>query len=101
MQKVFCDRCGKECKGTTHYLIRIYGKDNNPSMFKQEPSFETVFQNLQTNIETIIKPERQYCRQCKDEFEKFLFDKPSEEIPKTDKNNKISPFLKRWLGQGE
>lgn len=93
MQKVFCDRCGQECEGTIHYNVRIYGRNNNPSIADNICSSETSSQNLQVHIIDVFNPERQYCEKCKNEFEEFLKNKPKAVLPKNDIAKKRKSFF--------
>ncbi len=71
MIKMCCDRCGKDIEGTTYYTVRIYGNDIYP---KEDYSVTTAtaVQNSHTNLMALFNREKQYCRACKDEIEKFI-----------------------------
>jgi hypothetical protein len=68
---VICDRCGKECSGTTYYTIEIYGKDIIPSNDGRQ-SFTTVLENLASNSMKIFGGGKHYCEECKNALKQFL-----------------------------
>lgn len=66
-----CDRCGKEIKGITYYTISIYAEDINP-ITSVESSYATAIQKLQTNTLAMFNAQKQYCKNCRDEIERFI-----------------------------
>lgn len=71
MIKMHCDRCGKEIKGTTYYTINICAEDINPAPVKTV-TYTTAIQNLQTSTLTMLNVQKQYCKLCKDDIERFI-----------------------------
>ena len=71
MIKMHCDRCGKEIKGTTYYMINIYAEDINPAP-AETVAYATAVQNIQTNILAMFNAKKQYCKDCRDEIEMFI-----------------------------
>lgn len=67
---MICDRCGNEIKGTTYYVFKVYGKDINP-----QPEYTTTCasatQNIITGSLAMLNAEKQYCKECKEDIEKF------------------------------
>ena len=77
MEKVFCDRCGRECiEGSAYFTIDIYGFDTNPTN-DGRTSLEAAAQNIATNIAKYNGTQKHYCKQCKDDIEKFMYTNPS------------------------
>ena len=72
MNKVFCDRCGRECvEGSAYYTIDIYGFDINPTN-DGRVSLDAATQNIATNSNKVFGKERHYCKKCKDEIAQFM-----------------------------
>lgn len=77
MNKVFCDRCGKECiEGSAYFTIDIYGFDTNPTN-DGRTSLDAATQNIATNVAKFTGTQKHYCKQCKDEIEQFIFTSPT------------------------
>ena len=72
MIKMHCDRCGKEIKETTYYTINICTENINCITSTETVSYTKVVQNLQANTLAMFNTQKQYCRKCKDEIEKFI-----------------------------
>lgn len=71
MIKMYCDRCGKEIKGSTYYTINIRAEDINPTPV-EKVDYATAVQNMEPNILAIFNAKKQYCKDCKDEIEAFI-----------------------------
>ena len=71
MRVFFCDRCGDECTGGTHYTIEIFGHDNVPSGDGRVSS-ATATQNIHQNMQLVFGEKKHYCRRCKEAFEQFM-----------------------------
>ena len=71
MVKMYCDRCGKEIKGTTYYTINIYAEDINPVPV-ETVAYATVLQNVNTNISAMFNAKKHYCKDCRDKVEAFI-----------------------------
>lgn len=94
MNKVFCDRCGKECvEGSAYYTIDIYGFDVNPTN-DGRMSLDAATQNMETNLTKAAKTQRHYCKQCKDEIAQFMCQK-KEDNPQVinDKLNNLRTYI--------
>jgi hypothetical protein len=74
MIKMYCDRCGKEIKGTTYYTISIYADDINPKT-DYTVYTDTAIQNMSTNMMVLFNSKPQYCKDCRDEIEAFILKK--------------------------
>ena len=69
---VICDRCRKECAGTTYFTVQqIGGFDINPTNDGRE-STETASHNLSTNLNSIFGIPKHYCKDCIDKIRKFM-----------------------------
>lgn len=73
MIKMHCDRCGEEIEGTSYYTIDINAMDINP---KNGPTvtMSTAIQKL-ANAMSVVNGKPQYCKKCKDDIEKFIYNK--------------------------
>lgn len=69
--RVICDRCGEKCGGSTYYTIDIYGHDINPRI-DGRVTLETAGQNVNKNIRKMLGVEKQYCKKCIREIEKYI-----------------------------
>lgn len=69
MIKMFCDKCGKEIKGTTYYYIYSRAGDIEPT--KSGISLSTSAFNTQKRLEEISK-EKVFCPICIDKIIKFI-----------------------------
>lgn len=76
-KKVICSRCGKECtEGNAYYTIYIYGNDITPTK-DGRMSIDAASQNIVTNIVRATNTERHYCKQCKNDIDKFMNTPPN------------------------
>ena len=74
MIKMHCDRCGEEIKGTSYYTVKIYAEDINPKV-DYAVTTSTAIQNMNTNMMALFNSSPQYCEKCKNEIEKFIYNK--------------------------
>lgn len=68
---VICDRCHKDCGEKTYFIISINAHDVNPTNDGRS-CFDTFTYNLISRFKGIFGPERHYCNECVEEFEKFM-----------------------------
>lgn len=71
MKEYICDKCGKKIEGNTYYTIDIYGNDINPTN-DNRVAFDTATQNVITNIQKIFEQPKCYCRDCKEDIERYI-----------------------------
>lgn len=70
---VICDRCHKDCGEKTYYTININAHDVNPTN-DGRCCLNTLAHNLSEKCKWIFGPDRHYCKECIEEFEKFMKD---------------------------
>lgn len=69
MIKMFCDKCGKEIKGTTYYYIYFRADDIESN--KCGESSSTYAFNIQKRLEELSK-ENIFCQNCINKIIKFV-----------------------------
>lgn len=68
---VICDRCHKDCGEKTYFTISVNAYDVNPTN-DGRCCLDTLAYNLTEKYRRIFGPERHYCKECVEEFEKFM-----------------------------
>lgn len=69
MNKIFCNRCGKELTDD-YYTIDIYGHEVNPSN-DGRANVDVTAINIATNILKTIKQERRFCKNCMVDIDRY------------------------------
>ena len=71
MKEYICDKCNKKIKGNTYYTIDIYGNDINPTNDNRVAT-DTATQNIETNMKKIFGQQKCYCKECKEDIERYI-----------------------------
>ena len=78
-----CDRCGKAMTDA-YYTIDIYGHSIN----ERGTTVDAASTNLRQTIEKTQNAQKRYCKECKDEIEKYI-------------NSKVVTVEKRYITNKE
>lgn len=68
---VYCDRCKRECTGSSYFTIDIWAEDIHETN-DGRVSMSTASQNMRTNFTKALAQDKHYCESCINKLERFL-----------------------------